>query len=106
MDDEQIEIEQVAYHRNGISGIGFHVVTFTAAFEGEKPREMVGVVFPYPYDEENDGADLMAYRRSDNPCTAVFDRKLLGEGVIAFGANSWRGDRYDKDLRDAIVAAL
>ena len=81
VDGTPIHIEEVAYHRNGISGEGFHVVTFRYG-----PTPMVGVVFT--------GAGQVA----------VFDRALLGQGTIAFLENSWRGDEFAAVLRDAITA--
>jgi hypothetical protein len=35
--------------------------------------------------------------------TAVLDVDLLAQGVIAFGVNSWRGDRYEGMLRDVAL---
>lgn len=84
----KISVEQVAYHRNGMAGEGFHVVTFT--FDR---RPMVGIVFEY--------------RKNANPRVAVFDRAELAKGVIAFGGsdegcNSWRGDQFAPALAIAI----
>jgi hypothetical protein len=94
---KHITIEEVAYHRNGISGAGFYVVKFIDA-EVPKPKtrlidqmnqiegaegRMIGIVFDTPYH------------------VAVFDRGLLARDVIAFGANSFRGDYYEADLRKA-----
>lgn len=80
-----ITIEDVAHHRNGVAGLPFCVVTFTS--EG---RRMVGIVF-----ETTEPKPI-----ADFP-TAVFDRELLGQGVITFGQNSFRGDVYDAALRQA-----
>jgi hypothetical protein len=74
-------VQQVEYHRNGVGGDPFWVVTFTSAEDG---RPMVGIVFSEQYR------------------TAVFNRELLGQGVIAFGQNSFRGDCFDAELRAAI----
>lgn len=71
--------DKVAYHRNGVGGTGFTVITFRVGRD-----DMVGVVFP------GDGN------------VAVFDRKKLGEGVIESGENSWRGDIFEPALRSAI----
>lgn len=89
------KIEQVAYHRNGISGQSFHVVTFrqfedSVLTPDEQPK-MVAIVF------EGRGH------------VAVFNRELLGRGVIDFGlvedgGNSWRGDQFEDELRAAIRA--
>jgi hypothetical protein len=76
-----ITIEEVAYHRNGISGEGFHVVTFR---HGQEP--MVAVVF--------DGEGQVA----------IFNRDMLRDGVITFGTNSYRGDVFEPFLRAAVTA--
>ena len=85
----RLTIEDVASHRNGIAGAPFCVVTFTE-HDGVRQRQMVGILFEH--DEPNPVADFR---------TAVFDRALLGRGVIAFGENSYRGDVYDGALRQA-----
>lgn len=90
----KITVEEVAYHRNGMAGESFHVVTFTYKVEGERAsRPMVGIVFEY--------------RHNANPRVAVFDRAELGKGAIAFGGtdegrNSWRGDQFAPALAIAI----
>src|SRR3990172_6436305 len=76
-----MKIEGIAYHRNGVCGEPFYVVKFR---EGRDP--MIAVVFDF---EEEDAYEA---RIHTNPRTAVFNRKLLGEGVIAFRENSYRGD--------------
>lgn len=74
----RLKLETLAYHRNGIFGEGFYVLTFT-----EDGRNMVATVFYNP-----DGPKPL------NPRVAVFDRDLLAKGEIGFGVNSWRGDEY------------
>jgi len=75
----------VDYHRNGIGGEGFHVATFDAQ-DGDKHHRMVGVVF-------------------DGRC-AILDIDLLSENNIEFAmGNSWRGDRFEPELRAAIKQA-
>jgi hypothetical protein len=79
-----IQIEEIARHRNGVCGAPFSVVTFSArSADGATSTPMVGIVFDAPGN------------------VAVFDRRLLGDGVIAFGVNSWRGDHFEPDLRRA-----
>lgn len=73
-------VHQIKYHRNGVAGSPFHVVRFTDADEGN----MLGVVFEQPYH------------------VAVFQLDLLDARDIGFGTNSWRGDRYEPHLRQAI----
>jgi len=87
-----IKVDEVAYHRNGMCGAPFHVVTFRYRVGGErKDRHLVAFVF-----------EAAAH-------VAVMDRELLGAGAIAFGGtddgcNSWRGDTFEKPLRAAIAA--
>ena len=73
------KIINVAYHRNGVAGNGFHVVHFRSGRDN-----MYGVVF-----EEKGNV-------------AVFNQKLLSEGVIEAGVNSYRGDDYEAFLRWAV----
>ena len=79
----KIEVKSIAYHRNGVSGIGFHAVTFTMR-EAGKPRDMLGIVFP------------------ERGAVAVLDTELVSKGCITFGDNSWRGDWFEADLRAAV----
>lgn len=77
-----LTILEIAHHRNGISGAPFAVVRFQ---DNSIPNcNMVGIVFEKDYH------------------VAVFDAGLLGKGEIRFMYNSWRGDWYEKALRDAI----
>jgi hypothetical protein len=93
MSDEIKEVHDVAYHRNGVCGEGFYIVYFT----NEQGLRMIGVCFP------NDKGDFAVPEKFYNPRTAVFDVDLLADGNIKFGENSWRGDRYDDELRTAIL---
>lgn len=68
----KLNIESINYHRNGISGAGFHVVRFV---DDERPN-MLACVF-----EELDHV-------------AVLDLDDLPQ--------HWRGDEYTPDLRKAI----
>ena len=76
----QIQPESIQHHRNGISGAPFHVLLFRDPEEGR----MLGVVFEQASH------------------VAVFNLDKLALGNIAFGVNSWRGDRYEPHLRQAI----
>lgn len=71
-------VEAIASHRNGVSGVPFHVV----AFEDAGGRSMVGMAF---------GHDRMA--------VGILDRDLLAAGDIAFGSNSWRYESYGPEIR-------
>jgi len=77
----KLTIENIQYHRNGISGAPFHVILFRDPDEGR----MLGIVFEQTYH------------------VAVFNLDKLAVGNIAFGVNSWRGDRYEPPLRRAIL---
>jgi hypothetical protein len=76
----RITIEEIAYHRNGVSGEGFHVVTFR-----EEREPMVAVVF--------EGAGQVA----------VFNRERLGAGEITVGRKRYRGAVYEPALRKTIA---
>ena len=79
----KLHIEQIQFHRNGISGAPFHAVIFRDPDEGR----MLGVVFEEKYH------------------VAVFNLDKLAIGNITFGVNSWRGDQYEPPLRTAISAS-
>ena len=73
---------EVAHHRNGIRGRGFHVVLF----EGEDGNRMVAIV----PDEGPSDEGVECY---------ALDIDLLHEGNIKFaGGNSWRGDYIMEQL--------
>lgn len=76
----KITVSQVAYHRNGIGGEGFYAVKFNDPEHGD----MVASVF--------DGHGQVA----------VYQIDLLKSEGIVFGVNSWRGDHYEGQLREAI----
>lgn len=74
----------IAYHRNGISGEGFHVATFKMTEFG-CTRNMTAVVFA-----------------GQGRC-AVLDVDELQKGNIGFAeGNSWRGDHFEAELAQAI----
>jgi glycyl-tRNA synthetase (class II) len=72
------KVIEIVYHRNGISGTGFHVVKFLT--EGKTP--MMAVVFP------TEGH------------VSVFDSASLEAGTIN---NPFRGDHFEAELRQAIA---
>jgi len=77
----KIRVIDTAYHRTGISGAPFHVVLFHDTSD-ENTRK-VGILFEALYH------------------CAVLDVAKLAEGSIAFGVNSYRGDRFEPALREA-----
>lgn len=77
----KLQFQSIHYHRNGICGAPFHALLFLDPDEGG----MLGVVFDEPHH------------------VAVFNLTKLILGNIAFGVNSWRGDRYEPLLRREIA---
>lgn len=79
------KVIDVSHHRNGVGGTGFSVVLFTD--RENKGQTFVGIV---PDDDPN-------------PWNAfVLSIDKLAKGDIAFGSNSWRGDNYARELKEAI----
>ena len=76
-----LTILEIAHHRNGISGAPFSIIRFR---DNTENKSMLGIVF------------------EKSAHVAVFDFELLAKGEIRFIHNSWRGDFYEKALRDAI----
>ena len=74
----ELKVEKIAHHRNGVGGAPFKVAVVNDADEGQ----MLVVMF------EEEGH------------TAVFNLQKLAQGVIEFGENSWRGDKYEAELRE------
>lgn len=82
-------IIQVAYHRNGVSGVGFHAVIFEHMDDGA-PLRMFATVFP------------------ERGAVAVVEVHSLAGGLgVTFGiypdGNSWRSDAFEDELRAAIA---
>jgi len=84
----KVKIVSQAHHRNGISGAPFDVCIFDYTDDKFHWKRMVGVLFD----------DLKDH-------TAVFDLAKLAIGDITFGSNSWRGDEFEKPLREALAEA-
>ena len=78
----KLTIIDIASHRNGICGIPFAVVLFRDT--GSEGSRKVAILF-----------------EQEGHC-AVLDVDKLAQGDIAFGSNSWRGDRFERPLRNAI----
>ena len=110
-------VVQVAYHRNGIAGEGFHAVIFETVEEEcakchgfattgwvngagvEQPCSACGST------ERVERRTRMVASVFDDPGqVAVYEVAKLADPEIgvAFGENSWRGDRYEPELREAI----
>lgn len=112
-------VHQVSFHRNGIGGRGFHAVLFDTPYQvcsNCKGHDSAGWVdasgksAPCP---DCKGTEFEASTRRmlavvfDAPGhVAVFDVAKLSDPAIgvAFGENSWRGDRFQPELREAIAS--
>jgi len=82
-------IKVIDSHRNGVSGATFHVVRFSdKSCRGENPgttgENMLAIVFDMPGH------------------VAVLDADKVGQGEVRFFHNSWRGDYFERELREAI----
>jgi hypothetical protein len=79
----KLKIIDIASHRNGVHGAPFYAVLFD---EGIRGGHKVAILF-----------------EAEAHC-AVLDVTKLAKGDVAFGSNSWRGDVYEPELREAILA--
>jgi hypothetical protein len=77
-----LTIIDFVHHRNGICGAPFTVILFED--DGAEGSRKVAILF-----------------EQDGHC-AVLDVDRLAHGDIAFGSNSWRGDRFEPSLRQTI----
>ena len=75
-----IVVHDITYHRNGVSGNGFHLIRFTY-----KRDAMVATVFDEPGN------------------VAVLNVAKLGDIADDQAANKWRGDWFEDTLRQAIL---
>ena len=87
MRNNEMRLVQLDYHRNGVSGNGFHAAVFDWKDpEQAETRRMVAIVFP----EQGD--------------CAVLDVAETLTGNVAFArGNSWRGDHFEPWLRKQIT---
>jgi hypothetical protein len=81
-----LTITKTAFHRNGICGAPFHIVLFE--------------------DRGDEGSRKLAILFAENGQCAVLDVAKLAAGDIAFGSNSWRGDKFEPPLRTAINQSI
>ena len=82
-----IKIQEIAHHRNGVGGEPFYVVRFRNA--------------PYSKTEEH---EFIAILFEQGGYCAVIAISLIDSVGVAFaGGNSWRGDVFEPELRDAIA---
>ena len=78
---DSLIFKEVAYHRNGVCGDGFHC----AVVNDPKIGDML----------------ITYFEIKDHICCAVYKLSMLPN--IRFTENSWRGDHYVDQMRKAIV---
>jgi len=79
------KITAASWHRNGIGGVGFYAILF---------------------DDPENGPMCASLFDEPGYC-AVYKLSELAKGNIAFAqGNSWRGDRYESDLRPLLKEFL
>lgn len=79
------EVLEVAFHRNGICGRGFYAVRFLSTVEGKGKLNFLATLTDDPGE-----------------CYVICTDLLPTCGVKFAGGNSWRGDHYEDELREAI----
>lgn len=78
-----IKIQEASFHRNGISGLGFYAIRFQCQPEdAEKPENFLATLF------EEEGA-----------CAVISLDRIESQGIEFARGNSWRGDRFEGELR-------
>jgi hypothetical protein len=81
---KNLQIVDADSHRNGVAGIPFKVALV---------------------DDPNDGDTKLVIMFPEQYYTAVLSLdKLINNEDIAFGSNSFRGDRYDDALRSELYS--
>ncbi len=93
-------IQEVAYHRNGICGRGFYAIRFTSDIEGVTPAE-AEMWNQVPGEPVKDAKWIATVTDTPGECYVICVDLLETRGV-KFGGNSWRGDHYEPELREAI----
>lgn len=80
----RLEIIEASYHRNGVGGEGFTAILFK------------------DHDDKKSGVFIASLFEESGYC-AVYSVSELSKGNIAFArGNSWRGDRFEAQLRPAL----
>ena len=79
----KITIHNLDHHRNGICGAPFDIFLFEDS--ESRGKQKIAILFEAEYH------------------CAVLDIAQLAKGDIAFGSNSWRGDKYEPHLRAALA---
>jgi hypothetical protein len=108
-------VHQVAWHRNGVGGEGFHAVVFDTETEhcakcngfatlGINGLKQTVCMSCGPTSAETSATRMVAIVFDGPGQVAVLDIAKLSDPAVgvAFGENSWRGDQYEAELRSAI----
>ncbi len=91
-------VQEVAFHRNGVGGNGFYAVLFTSDIEA-----VTDTRWGNPLSPGKPGARFLATVFDEPGSCAVICLDLIESvGVKFAGGNSWRGDQYEPELREAI----
>lgn len=95
------EVLEVAWHRNGIGGRGFYAIRFTSDIDPVSKAD--GEMWNIPETSGAKSANFLGIL-TDTPgeCYVICTDLLPTCGVKFAGGNSWRGDRYEPELREAI----
>ena len=80
VDPDRLQILDLAYHRNGVAGLPFAVALVDDANEGDVKL-------------------VIMFAASGHTAVLSFD-KLHQDEDISFGSNSYRGDEYERALRE------
>lgn len=84
----KLKIQEIQFHRNGVSGSGFHAVRFAVTTgPAEEHGNFLATVFEGPGD------------------IAVINLDKISEYGVSLG-NKWRGDHYERAIREAITLDL
>lgn len=111
-------VVQVSYHRNGVGGAGFHAVVFEHTVEscricgGGWGWTSNDITFScenqHAGPPKSETCRMLGIVFDERAHVAVLDIAKLAdpEVGVAFGdsseGNSWRGDRFEDELREAI----
>lgn len=89
-------VEQCAYHRNGVGGIGFWAIIFHSPNDLNEDRRFLATVAAHDVEDHTAG-------RPVDPHVTVICLDLLDEYGVTFGPNSWRGDAFFAPLCEVIT---
>ena len=94
------EVQEVSWHRNGISGVGFYAVRFTADIEPCSKQDSAAWNIPETAGES--AANFLAIVFDEPGMGAVICLDRISTHGVQFGGNAWRGDDFEPELREAI----